>query len=230
MGGITQNNIFGQQKVVHCAVCPGIWYIHHMPGSYKNNMNFNEWKNNLNHIFINLVITIIAGIVTNFLIVISVMMCGKNSLLISVISDCALFIALAIVPYVIYHKFFDLELNILVIQEKIYRWLICIFMGSILMLAYPVSGIGHFFIVALSEEILFRELQYTYFQKNTKYFVGLIASSIIFGIILHLNDSMFVNILLRIPLGMLLYSIRNRFGLPSSVYIHWVYDIVVSYW
>ena len=176
-----------------------------------------------------LIITIIAGVMTNFLIVIAVVVFVAHPLFSSIASELALFIALGIIPYLAFVKLFDLRLDSVPRVRIIFDVAMYIAIGIALYRFYPLYAVLHFFVVAISEEILFRELQYTYFQKNANFIVGLIASSVIFGIVLHINDSMIVNVLLRIPLGMLLYAVRHKFGLSASVSLHWIYDVIMSF-
>lgn len=56
----------------------------------------------------------------------------------------------------------------------------------------------------------------------------IIISSIIFSFIFHLNDSFVGNLVIRFPLGIILGVIRLKFGLNKSIFVHWIYDVVVS--
>lgn len=176
-----------------------------------------------------LLITIIAGVMTNFLIVFAMVALAEHPLLSNIASEGALLVALGLIPYAIYAKLFDLKLNIVPIKRKIIDLILYLLIGTGLCLLYPPNIVAHFFIVALSEEFLFRELLYTYFQSNTRYLMGLIVSSFIFGIVLHISDNMLVNILIRVPLGMFFYAVRHKFGLSASVSLHWIYNVIMSF-
>lgn len=75
---------------------------------------------------------------------------------------------------------------------------------------------------------IFEKIQFDYLKKQMGIWMTIIISSIIFSFIFHLNDSFVGNLVIRFPLGIILGVIRLKFGLNKSIFVHWIYDVVVS--
>ncbi len=84
-----------------------------------------------------LLITIIAGVMTNFLIVFAMVALAEHPLLSNIASEGALLVALGLIPYAIYAKLFDLKLNIVPIKRKIIDLILYLLIGTGLCLLYP---------------------------------------------------------------------------------------------
>lgn len=82
--------------------------------------------------------------------------------------------------------------------------------------------------IAMGEEYLFREVVYKILLNNFSFINSIIIGSLLFSLLLHLNESIITNLLIRFPSSILLYLLRYAFGLRASISIHWIYNILVS--
>ncbi|PTK99733.1 hypothetical protein BUZ18_12295 [Staphylococcus haemolyticus] len=82
--------------------------------------------------------------------------------------------------------------------------------------------------IAMGEEYLFREVVYKILLNNFSFINSIIIGSLLFSLLLHLNESIITNLLIRFPSSILLYLLRYAFGLRVSVSVHWIYNILVS--
>lgn len=79
-------------------------------------------------------------------------------------------------------------------------------------------------IVATCEEYLFRYFLVRTFNKNQ----AIIITAVLFGVLLHLNGNLLVNIFTKIPAGIILSQLAVRFGLQYSISFHWFYNMIVG--
>ncbi|WP_343283868.1 MULTISPECIES: CPBP family glutamic-type intramembrane protease [Staphylococcus] len=82
--------------------------------------------------------------------------------------------------------------------------------------------------IAMGEEYLFREVVYKILLNNFSFINSIIIGSLLFSLLLHLNESIITNLLIRFPSSILLYLLRYAFGLRASISVHWIYNILVS--
>ncbi|WP_325167724.1 CPBP family glutamic-type intramembrane protease [Staphylococcus haemolyticus] len=82
--------------------------------------------------------------------------------------------------------------------------------------------------IAMGEEYLFREVVYKILLNNFSFINSIIIGSLLFSLLLHLNESIITNLLIRFPSSILLYLLRYAFGLRVSISVHWIYNILVS--
>lgn len=104
--------------------------------------------------------------------------------------------------------------------------LLFLFMNGKLISHY--IAISHFAVVALSEEFLTRGILIKKLSKTFTPALCLIISSICFAFIFHSNVSMLMNLLIRLPLGLLLgFLYLKAKNLRTPILVHWVYNVLV---
>lgn len=81
------------------------------------------------------------------------------------------------------------------------------------------------FIIAFSEEFLFRHFLIN--DSNNKYI--LLISSLVFAFIVHINEPLFSNLLIRFPLGLVLGIVfRKKKNLIGCIVLHFIYNLMMS--
>lgn len=86
----------------------------------------------------------------------------------------------------------------------------------------------HQLIIAFCEEYLFRLVIYQVLRQRYGYWSSIMISSILFGVVLHLNYPLLDNLLLRVPAGLFFSLLATKLGLPYAVAGHWLYNLIVS--
>lgn len=109
---------------------------------------------------------------------------------------------------------------------------------SYLILAVIIFLINHWFIgsseffhqliIAFCEEFLFRLVIYKVLRQQCNHWSAVLISSLLFGVVLHLNYPLLDNLLLRVPAGLIFSVVTSRFGLQYAVAGHWLYNLIVS--
>ncbi len=177
-----------------------------------------------------LFITLIAGYGMNVFVLGSILL-GQSAgtLAVQVMNELSIVMALVILPYFIYKKALNYDIEYKFDKRKLCKDLILeIVIGIALILLFDKAAVIHFFIIAFAEEMHFRVFQYGYIESKIGTKEAIIISSIIFAFVLHLNDMFIGNLLIRLPLGIVLGLIRYKFGAEKSIYTHWIYDVIVS--
>nr|WP_274380069.1 CPBP family intramembrane glutamic endopeptidase [Staphylococcus saccharolyticus] len=82
------------------------------------------------------------------------------------------------------------------------------------------------FFIALMEEFLFRKVIFNILLKSFSLIIPIFIGSLLFALILHLNESLVSNLLVRFPSSIILYVIRYKFKISFSIIIHWIYNIL----
>ena len=145
-----------------------------------------------------------------------------------ILNETALFISLVVAPYLMYsrvlgHKFKKTDkkgvLPAVLLEAVVLLGLVAF---------YDKTVVLHYFVIAFAEEVHFRKFQYEFLENKVGMKKALIISSVIFAFVLHLNDPILGNLLIRLPLGVILCLIRYKFGLSKSIAVHWIYYVVVS--
>lgn len=176
-----------------------------------------------------LFISLVAGFAMNILILAAIMISNAFSgKYMNVLNELALLISIAGVPYILYTKVLGYEAPSLDKKKIIKDLWLYIAIGIILLFFFEKNAVLHFIVIAVAEEIHFRWFQYGYLEKNIGSKNAIIISSIIFAFVLHLNDNLILNLIIRLPLGIVLCLINNRFGIGKSIASHWIYDVIAS--
>ncbi len=109
---------------------------------------------------------------------------------------------------------------------------------SYLVVAVVIFLINHFLlgseeyfqqmIISLCEEFLFRFVIYKILRKSFSYWSAILISSLLFGLVLHLNYPFLDNLIIRAPLGFLFSILATKFGLQYAIGGHWIYNLLQS--
>lgn len=86
------------------------------------------------------------------------------------------------------------------------------------------------FWIALFEEILFRYIVFRVLRKTYSLWQSILVGSILFGVLLHMNGDLLINAMIKIPSGIFLYWIAQKYGIQNSVGLHWLYNSLVAKW
>lgn len=189
-------------------------------------------KKNLDNVAIVIFTTVMAGFLMNFFILLNSIL-STNNIAVLVLNELSILLSLAIIPYIFFKRYIYLGLRF---SENKRELTFVIFISILISLIFiDIETSVHFMIIAISEELLFREIYYQYLLENinigvnkNKFLVVMIIISFIFATILHINDNFFINILVRFPLGIVLFLIRDRFKLGSAIIFHWIYNVLVT--
>lgn len=92
---------------------------------------------------------------------------------------------------------------------------------------FPIIDSVHCLIVGICEEFLFRFIIFNILKLDFSKHESMLIGAILFGVILHLNGNFLINIITKIPIGLILYIIYDKFGLQDSILAHWLYDCCV---
>ncbi|MCD8077608.1 MAG: CPBP family intramembrane metalloprotease [Lachnospiraceae bacterium] len=192
---------------------------------------FRITKDETRYLLYGLSVTIAAAILLNVLTVASAMaLYETESWIMQAGTDISMLLALALFPYLIYRFVFDfVPANLPRGREWAADILLFLFAAVLLIWKYPTNIVLHYLAVAVAEEYHFRGLQLPYYEKNGSLGRAVVFSSLIFAVILHINDNILANLLVRFPLGLCFAGLRVRFGLGKSILAHWAYDVVITF-
>lgn len=88
----------------------------------------------------------------------------------------------------------------------------------------------HYLFVAVSEEILVRGIiLFELKELLKKRWIAVLLSAVIFSLVFHSTDGIWVNMLYRIPFGVITAILYEKTdSLMSSILFHWIYDVLLS--
>lgn len=174
-------------------------------------------------------ILLISAMAMNLLTVTVLIILEKTILnsVLNVFIDIAILLSVGVLPVTIYVKYLHIPVTAPVNCVRMLIGYILIF--AVLSLKFPLIYVFHFSIIAIAEEIHFRGVQYEYLKKQYGIIKTVIITSLLFAFLLHLNDGVMSNLLIRFPLGLVLGLIRYRFGINECILFHWVYDLIAVF-
>jgi membrane protease YdiL (CAAX protease family) len=89
--------------------------------------------------------------------------------------------------------------------------------------------VAHFAIVAISEEYLCRGIIHHLTVKLLGRTLAVIATAIIFVFAFHSSTQVIVNLIYRMPIGVILGLLRVYTGnIYAPIAVHWIYDVVLT--
>lgn len=88
----------------------------------------------------------------------------------------------------------------------------------------------HYLCVAVFEEILVRGIiLYELKRLFQRKWVAVFISAVIFSLVFHSTDGIFINMLYRIPFGLITGILCEKTeSVSSSILFHWIYDVLLS--
>ncbi|PTH44422.1 CPBP family intramembrane metalloprotease [Staphylococcus capitis] len=186
------------------------------------NLKIENFK--LINLFLSISIIIISVIVLN--ISISIIAYFKISEYFEYLSlNLAIILSFIIIPTYL-SSIFNYKTNPLKLLSK--KNLLSYFIVLLILLVYvsDYQLIAFYFFIALGEEFLFREVIFNILLKSFNLKITIFIGSLLFALILHLNESLISNLLIRFPSSIILYFIRYKFKISFSIIIHWIYNIL----
>lgn len=91
-----------------------------------------------------------------------------------------------------------------------------------------ITVIFHYTIVSLGEEFTYRRLIPQILCTRYKVWTSILISAFMFAFILHMNESLLLNLLIRFPMGVVFGYITTRTNsIITTVVLHTVYNLVV---
>ena len=183
-------------------------------------------KNNLRALGIVFGITILAATFLNVLVLLSVYISNyipENLATITLAG--ALILSLAVMPKILYKKIDGYDHQIKLRPVSV---VLIVILSLVLIQFVEFNLIIHFLAIGISEEILFRDLHLSYLQEKIGTLSSVIITSLLFALILHMGESLLINLLVRFPIGLILSMIRIKLGLAEAIGAHWLYDVVVT--
>ena len=166
----------------------------------------------------------------NVLVLLFVMMTKSISqIYIQIFNEIAILISLTGIPYLLYTKILGYKIKKIKKTQIIVTIIlkIVIFLGLIVF--FDKSVVVHYLIIAFAEEMHFRTFQYEFLEKQLGAKKAVIISSVIFAFILHLNDPIWGNLVIRLPLGMILCLIQYKFGVTQKMLRKSIYEALFSF-
>ena len=88
--------------------------------------------------------------------------------------------------------------------------------------------IFHYTIVSLGEEFTYRKLILRLLNIRYKTWVAIIISAIMFSFILHINENLILNLLIRFPMGIVFGCVAVKTNsIAYTVVLHTIYNLIV---
>ncbi|MDR2660425.1 MAG: CPBP family intramembrane metalloprotease [Lactobacillaceae bacterium] len=89
-----------------------------------------------------------------------------------------------------------------------------------------ITSVIFTYTVSISEEMFFRGLIENHLEKNMPIWLAILIQSLLFGLINHSAYSILDNFLYRFPAGIILTLIYKKFGLGSSITLHYFHNLL----
>ncbi len=185
-----------------------------------------EMKDILNSIIWIIVITIAAAVSLNLSALAAAMTGGflPEPVSASILALSILF-SFDLVPKLIYKRLLNFERRVEV-GWRTAAGFILLFIFLLQFTDYSMTI--HFLAIGIGEEYLFRKLHYDYLNEKIGSVYALILTSLIFALLLHINETFLSNLFVRFPIGMVLGMIRIFFNIKGAMVAHWIYNIFAT--
>ncbi|WP_051654378.1 CPBP family intramembrane glutamic endopeptidase [Kandleria vitulina] len=95
-------------------------------------------------------------------------------------------------------------------------------------LSMMIIIILHYSIVSLGEEYTYRTLILDVLKQKYKVWISIAISALLFSFILHINEDILINLLIRFPIGLILGYISNKTNtIMYSIILHTIYNLMI---
>lgn len=180
-----------------------------------------------NEILLSVSLVMVAGITFNFSNLLTILTSIGNSefmYLFWLVIGC--FLGFMYIPYKLVYQHYNInKIPKIHTKSTIFIFLIIFLLGINIT---DFSTTIHPFFISVAEEYLFRHLIYEILRKRYPKFQSMMVGSVIFAILLHLNGSLLINVLTKIPFSLFLYYLADKKGLQYSIGAHWLNNLLVS--
>lgn len=134
-----------------------------------------------------------------------------------------------VVPYLISSKLYAISYN--KIRFNIIHFIFP-FVPLVAIFTYgfdqTFSNSIHNLIVAISEEFLCRFLIFNILYTKFSFRSAIIITSVLFGIVLHLESGILNDLIVKVPVGIILQLIYCKWGMELPIILHWLNNSVVN--
>lgn len=192
-------------------------------------MNTHAKNNKIFYLIIVVALIMLAGLIANIgnvaLIMLGILQNDSGHLFVKLVGMSTGFI---LIPTFISKKIgieFEEELVPFSKNQSILILVIILLMNSIFIKSDEIFTA---LIIAICEEHLFRYLAFHILFKEYHTFFTIIVTSLLFGLLLHINGDFWLNAMIKVPAGYLLSRVGLKFGLQYSIAIHWLHNVVVG--
>lgn len=181
-----------------------------------------------------LTITLVYGIVNSRVV-------ANDFMIVFFQQSIPIFVCYGVIPCLSFNLIEKKSLQEIGIKKSKYLWIdllnifVVLSFGAYL-LAEGVFGeeariwVIHYLFVAISEEILVRGI--ILFELKAmlkKRWLAILISAVIFSLVFHSTDGTWINMLYRIPFGLITGILYEKTdSLTTSVSFHWIYDVLLS--
>lgn len=186
-------------------------------------------KNRIEHLILILALILLAGLIYNLGNIVMILIPElQQELGVTVVKFLSMTLGFIVIPTWIAKK---IDLDVKNIPVKLNKksaivLLLLVFLFNFLILRSHELYTA--LIVATCEEYLFRYLLYGILVRTFNKNQAIIITAVLFGVLLHLNGNLLVNIFTKIPAGIILSQLAVRFGLQYSISFHWLYNMAVG--
>lgn len=192
-------------------------------------MNTHAKNNKIFYLIIVVALIMLAGLIANIgnvaLVMLEILQNDSGHLFVKLVGMSTGFI---LIPTFISKKIgieFEEELVPFSKNQSILMLVIILLMNSIFIKSDEIFTA---LIVAICEEYLFRYVAFHILSKEYHTFFTIIVTSLLFGLLLHINGDFWLNAMIKVPAGYLLSRVGLKFGLQYSIAIHWLHNVVVG--
>lgn len=186
----------------------------------------NQYKQQVESILVSLSMVILAGVCINVGSMLMIFWQTSNLIVIQGLLAVSAALGFIVIPIVML-KQLGYTLRKLYFNTYIAIVLAVLIIG-ISCFVLKSDEIIHALIIATGEEVLFRYIIFSvllgYFKKSHVIVIG----SILFAVILHINGDLVYNVVIKFPASIALYVLAEKYGLQSSIAMHWFYNILVG--
>ncbi|SEJ28934.1 hypothetical protein SAMN05216514_12019 [Kandleria vitulina] len=103
-----------------------------------------------------------------------------------------------------------------------------LFLNKFDSLSMMIIIILHYSIVSLGEEYTYRTLILDVLKQKYKVWISITISALLFSFILHINEDILINLLIRFPIGLILGYISNKTNtIMYSIILHTIYNLMI---
>lgn len=147
------------------------------------------------------------------------------------------FISLYLFPKLCQKVLIPEESKVFKIEKRWKPFLYLIFFGIVYCLMYnkefdsvPMMCIiiFHYTVVSLGEEFTYRKLILRLLKEKYKTWIAILVSAIMFSFILHINEDLVVNLLIRFPLGIVFGCVAVKTdSISYTIALHTIYNLII---
>ncbi|WP_416361216.1 type II CAAX prenyl endopeptidase Rce1 family protein [Mammaliicoccus sp. Dog046] len=187
-----------------------------------------HFNKKLHVVFLSICLLILATFTLSIGIVLLALLNIQNPIYLLLFISINFALSFIILPYVIANHLYKFRVFKLekVLFYKIFS-IISILLILVLILDLYLNVVYYFLVVSIAEEYLFREIIFKILQKEFPILYVYIIGSILFAFVLHINEPLLINLIIRFPSALFLNFLRSKFNLFTCITTHWIYNLIV---